>query len=459
MNRLSICESCLQKQRMIDQLREENRRLKDQLHYRERKTEEGPFGSSTPSSKIPLKSNTAEENRRKKGGARPGHTGYGRNAIEIDSADRVMQVDVSPICPQCGGILEDKGHDTRSVIDSPPIKAERIIYQLKKRYCPRCRKAVQAQAPSVLPKALYGNQLITYAVFAHYLHGIPIGRVCEQTGIGLGAIVDIFHRMATLFRAVIPNLVQEYRQALVRHADETSWRTDGRSGYAWLFCTGRISIFLFRSTRSSSVPREILGADPLGGVLVVDRYSGYNRAPCKLQYCYAHLLREVEDLAKEVPDNAEVVAFTATFIPLLSQAMHLHSQPISEAEYYSAAEKIEKQIQKTIQSPAQHLGIRRIQDIFTDNAHRLYHWVTDRNIPAENNRAERELRPTVIARKVSFGSQSDAGAKTREILTTLVHTLKLRFPDPQSRFKTVLDRIAVNPTPDPVVELLKPNTS
>ena len=458
MIRLSICESCLDKQRIIDQLKEENRRLKDQLHYRERKAEQGPFGSSTPSSKIPVKANTDEENRNKKGGSRPGHTGHGRSAIDRDSADRVLEVDVSPICPQCGSTLQDKGYETRSVIDSPPIRAEQIVYQLKKRYCPKCRKSIQAQAPGVLPKSLYGNQLITYSMFSHYLHGIPIGRVCEQTGIGLGAMVDIFHRMASLFRGVIPKLVEEYRQSPVRHADETSWRTDGRSGYAWLFCTTRLTIFLFRSTRASSVPKEILSTDPLGGVLVVDRYSGYNRVPCALQYCYAHLLREVEQLAQEVPDNSEVVAFTSTFIPLLSQAMHLHSQPIPDDQYYAAAQGLQHQIQKVVQSPAEHLGIRRIQDIFTDNAHRLYHWVTDRKVPADNNRAERELRPTVIARKVSFGSQSDAGAKTREILTSLVHTLKLRVSDPQSRFKTLLDRIATDPTLDPV-ELLKPDTS
>ena len=125
MNRLSICESCLDKQRIIDQLKEENRRLKDQLHYRERKAEQGPFGSSTPSSKIPVKANTDEENRNQKGGARPGHTGHGRSAIDRDSADRVLEVDVSPICPQCGSTLQDKGYETRSVIDSPPIRAER----------------------------------------------------------------------------------------------------------------------------------------------------------------------------------------------------------------------------------------------------------------------------------------------------------------------------------------------
>jgi hypothetical protein len=49
-------------------------------------------------------------------------------------------------------------------------------------------------------------------------------------------------------------------------------------------------------------------------------------------------------------------------------------------------------------SPAHHLGVRAIQDIFTINEDRLFHWVRDRRVPADNNYAERNLRPTVIAR-------------------------------------------------------------
>ncbi|MGI0013521.1 MAG: IS66 family transposase [Nitrososphaera sp.] len=450
MKPLSICENCLEKQRTIDRLTEENKSLKDQLRYRQRRAEDGPFGSSTPSSKIPVKANSPEEQRRRRGGAKEGHVGHGRSSVDASSANRIEQVDVAAMCPECGSALEDKGYQDRSVIESRPIRAERILYRLEKKYCPRCRKTIQAQAPGILPKSLYGNQLITQTVFWHYLHGIPIGRVCEQAGIGLGTVIEIFHRMATMFRGVVPKLIEEYRQSPVRHADETGWRTDGRSGYAWLFSTPSLSIFLFRSTRSSSVPKEVLGQKTLSGVLVVDRYNAYNRAPCALQYCFAHLLRELEDLAKEVPDHSEITAFTATMIPLLSQAMHLHSQLISDSQYYEQACQIQEKIKEAIQAPAQHFGIRRIQDIFSEKAHRLYHWVTDRNVPADNNRAERELRPTVIARKVSFGSQSDAGAKTREILMTLVQTLKKRLDDPQANFKSVLDKQAADPTLTPL---------
>ena len=69
-----------------------------------------------------------------------------------------------------------------------------------------------------------------------------------------------------------------------------------------------------------------------------------------------------------------------------------------------------------MKSQARHLGIRRIQDIFRDHKKRLYHWAKNRNIPADTNLAERDLSPTGIARKVSFGSQSDAGAKSLFII-------------------------------------------
>jgi hypothetical protein len=44
------CESCLEKQRIIDRQFEEIQRLKQKVRANERKSKEGFFGSSTPSS-------------------------------------------------------------------------------------------------------------------------------------------------------------------------------------------------------------------------------------------------------------------------------------------------------------------------------------------------------------------------------------------------------------------------
>ena len=70
------------------------------------------------------------------------------------------------------------------------------------------------------------------AAVIHYQHGIPVGWVCEQLGIGDGTLLNIFHRMEKLFSGVVPKLVEEYRQNPVKHADETGWRTNGKNGYA-----------------------------------------------------------------------------------------------------------------------------------------------------------------------------------------------------------------------------------
>jgi hypothetical protein len=133
---------------------------------------------------------------------------------------------------------------------------------------------VQPPAPAVLPKALFGNELTTHLVALRYGHGIPLGRLCAHLGLTLGSVIALLPRLAKLFPLVLPRLVVKYREAPVRHADETGWRTDGHSGYAWLFCTPTLSLFLFRPTRAAAVPQAVLGEQPLAGTLVVDRDSG-----------------------------------------------------------------------------------------------------------------------------------------------------------------------------------------
>lgn len=441
---MRYCEECFQRQLKIEQLQEEIVQLKANLRYRERKASEGFFGSSTPSSKLPVKANAPDKEGKPKG-AKAGHKGFGRKSVALEDADRVEKVESlnGDTCPYCNDPLSEQ-EDYRTVIDSRPLKAEKIVYVLPKKHCKRCKKTFRPAAPEVLPKSLYGNQLIATAAVMHYMHGIPMGRISEQIGLGEGSLVEIFHRLAKLLDVVPPKLIEEYRQSPVKHADETGWRINGKNGYAWLFATEKISIFQFKPTRSSKVPQAVFGKEPLPGSLVVDRYAGYNKLPCSLQYCYAHLLREVEDLEKEFPDSEEIKIFASVMAPLLTEAMRLRNYPITDKEFYSKAAEVKHQIIAAIEAPAIHLGIRHIQDIFSENAHRLYLWADDRRVPADNNLAERDLRPTVIARKVSFGSLSDAGAHTRSVLMTVLHSLKKRKVDVAGHLKKVLDQLAQN---------------
>ena len=171
--------------------------------------------------------------------------------------------------------------------------------------------------------------------------------------------------------------------------------------------------------------------------------------PCAIQYCYAHLLREVADLSKEFPDFSEVSQFVAAFAPLLAQAIQLRAQEPILARFRQRALELKLEIKALVHSPAQHPGIQKIQNIFREKATRLYHWAKTPAIPADNNRAERELRPLVIARKISFGSQSEQGAQTREILMSVLHTLRKRTTDLFGTFKRALDALAKDEQRDP----------
>ena len=245
------CRACLDKQREIDRLTEQIKLLRDRLRYQERMArEEGPFGSSTPSSKIPLKADRAvslEDRQARRGGAKPGHVGHGRSTAKESEADEVVVLEVAErTCPHCGVELEERRFEPRTVIDIPPPRTRTILYRLGARRCPRCRRHFRARPPAgVLPRALLGNQLLAHLAAQHYLFGVPLGRLEAQISIGYGTLVGALHRLARLLAAVPERLVLEYRASPVKHADETGWRNDGHNGYAWLFATATISIFRF----------------------------------------------------------------------------------------------------------------------------------------------------------------------------------------------------------------------
>lgn len=448
---MGFCQGCFDKQRRIDLLEQEVKSLRAQLRYRTKQQQDGFFGSSTPSSKKPVKANAKPEKEGKPRGGKPGHEGHGRPGFKEEEAGAVVDVQVEACrCPHCGSEeLVDAPVETRSVLECEPVKANRVVQRLHTKVCQRCGERVFAKARGVLPKCLLGNQLLTNAVVMHYEHGVPQARVAEQLGVNPGTLSEGFRRLATILAAIPEQLAEEYRNSPALHADETPWRTNGQNGYAWLFATESLSLFIFGDTRSSSVPRSVFGMAALPGVLVVDRYAGYNRMPCRIQYCYAHLLREVQDLEKEKPDSPEVKAFVSTLAPLLATAMALRAQSIPDEEYYRRAADLEKEIRAATEAAAQGFGIRRVQDIFRHNDKRLYHWVTDRRVSAENNRAERDLRPTVIARKVSFGSQSRSGAQTRSTLMSVLHTMRKRGLDTAIALRHALDSLAQDPTQDP----------
>jgi transposase len=426
--------------------RAKSRRLERTLNRRTGK--EGYFGAATPSSLKIDKANATPENKLKKGGAKPGHKGHGRKGFSADEADETVRLDGTPPPCGCGGAWEPGLWTEHCVEERIPERRLRRFF-LKRVYdCSKCGRHEELSTPGVIPGGLYGNALVAHAMSEHYLHGLSAGAVSRREGLNEGTLFGMAHRSAKLLGPSFDRLRAILRTCLVLHADETSWRNDGSKAYAWLFANSSVAVFLFRATRGSVVPKELFGKAPLELNLVTDRYAGYNKLPVWRQYCYVHLLRDLKEIEADFPDDTEVAAFTAALKPLLAGAIGLRSQGLELADYLIQAVKLQTLIMDAAGREANHPAIQGFQNIFREHPERLFQWVKSPDIPAENNFAERNLRPTVIARKLSFGSQSDKGMQTREVLMSFLHTARLRGLDPEAALKDALDILSRDPTAD-----------
>ncbi len=310
---VNLCDGCLEKQREIDRLKEENQRLRQKLNLNQRQSKEGFFGSSTPSSQFPVKPNSLAANQAKKGGAKKGHRGNGRKVFAAAEADeqRVAAVEAET-CSDCECGLNRLSANERAVYEIERERVKKIYYTIERKICPKCQKIASGKVGNAFPRVSLSNELVAEVAEQHYVLGRTLGQIAKRFGINNSTLLESLKRIGKELKPCFGKLKEEYRGASVRHADETGWRTDGGNGYSWYFGSKQVSLHLFRQTRSSSVVEEVMGKEPLAGVLVVDRYGGYNQVPCEIQYCYAHLSRELEDLAKAFPKNREIGALHQT---------------------------------------------------------------------------------------------------------------------------------------------------
>ncbi len=414
-----------------------------------RKGTEDPYGINTPSSKKVHKKSSTPENRAKRGGAKVGHKGHGRKDFEFDEADVVKYNDHIPDSPCCNSPqLQAVGAVTHAVYNFIPMQLEKVININTKFECESCGISTTASSPGTMPGAMFSNMAGALSIAECYFHNATIGRVAERFGINKGTLIGMAHRYADALEPLYHQIIFEMRKSLFLHADETGWSMDGKKAYAWLFVNDLFKVFAFRETRGSIVPKEILGEEELGLILVVDRYRGYSPLLLFRQFCYAHLLRDVKKLKLEFPDDKQISIFCDDLMAQLTRAMKLKSLSLSQQKYVIEGRKIKKEIMRICREEANDPGVQGVQNIFRENEDKLFHWVENPDIPCENNYGERNLRPVVILRKISFGCQSERGMRTREILMTILHTAKCRGHDPVNFLEKALNILSKNPKAD-----------
>ena len=68
----------------------------------------------------------------------------------------------------------------------------------------------------------------------------------------------------------------------------------------------------------------------------------------------------------------------------------------------------------------------RVRNRLCKQSDHLFTFLDYKEVDATNNRAERQLRPAVISRKISCGNKTVAGAQTWQILNSLAATCAQR---------------------------------
>jgi hypothetical protein len=275
-----------------------------------------------------------------------------------------------------------------------------------------------------------------------------------------GGIIGLLQRMAAAGAPTYEQLQQDVRASPVVHADETGWREDGQHTTVWTVSTAQL-VSVHHGRRTTAAIDLILGAD-FGGTIVADCYAAYNHFLGPKQRCWAHLVRDLETLLHEHGADTETVAWVTGILEVYAQARRPRpaGEEGSTQQAVRAREQRAQQYEALIQrlcppTLAPTLPYATLATRLRTHLTELFTFVRDPAVDPTNNAAERSLRPLVIARKVSGGTRSAAGSRTRMILYSLGATAKLQGQDPTAVYQQIL--LAPPGTPSPLTVSAAPS--
>lgn len=352
-------------------------------------------------------------------------------------------------CPACGRALAGGSVKwTREVIElppAPPVTVTAHVYL--ERYCAHCRcgRVPRADvAGAAVGRSRLGSGLVSLIATLREAGRWPLRTIqwyletVHGLALSLGALVAALKRVAAAGADTVDGILRQIRGSPVVNADETGWREDGVNGYVWSFSTPEAQYFT-RARRTKGVLDEVLG-DRFDGVLVSDFYAAYDHYPGAQQRCWAHLLRDADDLAARHPTDHSVTAWVAGLRDLYQRACATARGPDAAAPRRQAKRAYEAEARAHAQPYVGQPGApqRVLSQRILDYLAALFEFLLDPAIPATNNAAERALRHLVTCRKISGGTRSADGSATKMTLATLFGTWRAEGRNPYAACRQLL---------------------
>ena len=417
----------------IAALEAENSELKARL------TQNSTNSSKPPSSDQPGAPRRPSRPTGRKPGGQPGHKKHERKLLPPETISRVVEL-VPHQCGNCGRRLHgrDEVPQRHQVIDVPPIMPHVTEYRCHQLWC-ACGEGTRACLPKEASSlvgdrlgALMGLLMGQYRLSKRMVQSM----LSDVLGVelSLGMVPKVGNELSQALAPSHEEAKKHVQQADIANADETGWyegKQNGRSRRAWLwvFATRAVAVFVIALSRGREVVKNTLGHD-FNAILTTDRWSAYNFYDLALrQLCWSHLTRDFQGFIDRGGRGAHYGRALMRERNRMFKWWHrVRDGTLSREEFQRRMRKVERNVGNLLRKAEVHAegktaGMAR-EILNLESA--LWTFVDVPGVEPTNNFGERCIRQAVMLRKMSFGTQSDAGSRFVERMLTAVTTLKLQ---------------------------------
>ena len=333
-------------------------------------------------------------------------------------------------------------------------------YQRHRLAC-RCGATTCADLPDGVPEHTSGPRLVALTGLLMGVFRLSKSRtaLAVQTLFGVPCCPALTVKLQGHAQQALEPCYRELTTALpqadVVHADETALKQGPHKAWLWVATTALYTVFAIRLTRAASVVKELLGEN-FRGAVVSDRYAGYNAFNARRQICWAHLKRDFQALI-DAGGKAQLIG-NRLQDHLHEVFHHWHRYRDGTVQRQTLRRNIRQRVwsqfwdtledgQRSPHAPTAAL----CRDLF-ERFDQLWLFVDQAGVEPTNNRAERSLRHFVIWRKLSFGTQSDAGSRFVETMLSVIETCRQQR---RCVFDFVTTAVEVHTHGQPAPSLLK----
>jgi transposase len=402
----------------------------DELEARLNKT---PRNSSLPPSTVHPHARPApqQEKSGKKPGGQPGHPKYERALIPTEECHDVKSV-VPETCRRCGEPLcgRDPEPLRHQVWDIPQIKPLVIEYQLHRLTCRGCSISTCGELPAGVPQGQAGPRLVALVALlmgcfkqskrrvALFLEQV-LNQPCSP-----GWVVKLQNQATAALTPAYEELAAQLPTEPVLGIDESPTKEARHKSWLWTFVASSYTVFALRTTRAATVLHDLL-TENFSGVVNCDRAKMYWKVG-RPQWCWAHLKRDFQALIDH-PDHQVKRLGRDLMRPTKELFRHwsrCRDGTITRTGMLRLLRPIRQEVDGLL-----------LRGVFSGNPklagmceplydHRDWLWtfLDVEGVEPTNNVSERALRPAVIWRKLSFGTQSATGSRFVETILTVVET-------------------------------------